>query len=54
MTLIREVDGEHEQVVLGPCEAMINPCGVWHSADVHEPVWFMTITPGQGTEHRPR
>jgi hypothetical protein len=54
MTLIREVDGEYEQVVLGPCEAMINPCGVWHTADVHESVRFMTITPGQGTEHRPR
>ena len=27
MTLIREVDGEHEQVAVGPHEAMINPCG---------------------------
>jgi hypothetical protein len=40
--------------VLEPCQAMINPAGVWHTADVHEPVRFMTITPGQGTEHRPR
>jgi quercetin dioxygenase-like cupin family protein len=54
MTLIQEVDGEHEQVVLGPCEAMINPGGVWHTVDVHEPVRFLTITPGLGTEHRPR
>ena len=54
MTLIREVDGDHEQVVLGPYEAMVNPRGVWHTADVDEPVWFMTITPGPGTEHRPR
>lgn len=54
MTLIQELDGRHEQVVLGPCEAVVNPRGVWHTADVHEPVTFMTITPGQGTEHRPR
>jgi hypothetical protein len=54
MTVIREVDGEHEPVRLGPYEAMINPSGVWHTADLHEPVRFMTITPGQGTEHRPR
>ena len=54
MTVIRELDGEPEPVGLGPCEAMINPAGVWHTADVHEPVRFMTITPGQGTEHRPR
>jgi quercetin dioxygenase-like cupin family protein len=54
MTLIQEIDGRHEQAMLGPYEAMINPPGVWHTADVHEPVRFMTITPGIGTEHRPR
>ena len=54
MTLIGEVDGHHVPVDLGPYEAMVNPCGVWHTADVHEPVCFMTITPGEGTEHRPR
>jgi quercetin dioxygenase-like cupin family protein len=54
MTLIQDVDGDHEPVVLGPCEAAVNPPGVWHTADVHEPVVFMTITPGAGTEHRPR
>jgi mannose-6-phosphate isomerase-like protein (cupin superfamily) len=54
MTVIRELDGEPEPVGLGPCEAMVNPAGVWHTADVHEPVRFMTITPGLGTEHRPR
>ena len=54
MTLVREVDGDHERVALRPYEATVNPRGVWHTADVHEPVTFMTITPGQGTEHRPR
>ena len=54
LTVIQEVDGEHEPIGLGPCEAMIDPSGVWHTADVPEPVRFLTITPGQGTEHRPR
>jgi mannose-6-phosphate isomerase-like protein (cupin superfamily) len=54
MTLIREADGRVEEVTLGPREATVNPRGVWHTADVHEPVWFLTITPGLGTEHRPR
>jgi quercetin dioxygenase-like cupin family protein len=54
MTLFQEVDGEQQQVVLRPYEALVNPRGVWHTADVDEPVRFMTITPGAGTEHRPR
>lgn len=54
MTIIRDLDGEHDPVELGPCEAMVNPAGVWHTADVHEPVRFLAITPGLGTEHRPR
>jgi len=54
MTVIQEIGGEHELVELGPYEATINPSGVWHTADLHEPVRFLTITPGQGTEHRPR
>lgn len=54
MTLIREIDGEHHPVTLGPGEAMVNPAGAWHTADVHEQGRFMTITPGLGTEHRPR
>ena len=41
-------------VELRPGEAMVNPPGVWHTADVHEPTWLLTITPGAGTEHKPR
>lgn len=54
MTVVRELDGGEDPVVLGPGEAMINPAGVWHTADVEEPGQFMTITPGLGTEHRTR
>lgn len=54
LTVIRETDGGPDPVALGPGEAMINPAGVWHTADVAEPTRIMTITPGLGTEHRPR
>jgi quercetin dioxygenase-like cupin family protein len=46
-------DGEHV-VELGPGEALINPPGVWHTADSGPGGWIVTITPGLGTEHRPR
>jgi quercetin dioxygenase-like cupin family protein len=54
ITIIREVDGEPDPVELGPGEAMINPAGVWHTADHSGHVRILTITPGIGTEHRPR
>jgi mannose-6-phosphate isomerase-like protein (cupin superfamily) len=52
--LIQDIDGEHLKVALLPGQAMINPRGVWHTADVHEPGQGLFITPGLGTEHRPR
>lgn len=54
MTVIRDLDGQDDPVPLGPGQAMVNPAGVWHTADVQEPTRFLTITPGLGTEHRPR
>lgn len=54
VTMIREVDGEPDPVELRPGQAMINPPGVWHTADVDGPSRILTITPGIGTEHRPR
>lgn len=30
------------------------PRGVWHTANVHEPASLLFITPGYGTQHRPR
>ena len=53
-TLIQDVDGREERVELRPGQAVINPRGVWHTADVHEPGQALYITPGRGTEHRPR
>jgi quercetin dioxygenase-like cupin family protein len=52
--LIQEIDGEHRVVELHPGQAVINPPGVWHTATVHEPSSALFVTPGRGTEHRPR
>ncbi len=52
--LIQEIDGEARQVVLGTGEAVINPPGVWHTADVEEFATALFITAGEGTEVRPR
>lgn len=52
--LLQEVGGVTRRVELHPGEAVVNPAGVWHTADVHEPGEALFITPGRGTEHRPR
>ncbi|HAM01175.1 MAG TPA: cupin domain-containing protein [Acidimicrobiaceae bacterium] len=53
-TLIREVDGQEVRVEMRAGQATINPRGAWHTVDVHEPGQALFITPGLGTEHRPR
>jgi quercetin dioxygenase-like cupin family protein len=52
--LIQEIDGADVRTELRAGQAVINPAGVWHTADVHEPGRGLFITPGRGTEHRPR
>jgi quercetin dioxygenase-like cupin family protein len=52
--LIQDLDDGEHRLELGPGEAVINPKGVWHTADVVEPGTALFITPGVGTEHRPR
>lgn len=51
---IQEVDGEQRRTAVGPGSTMINPVGVWHTADVEEPMKAIYITPCPGTQHRPR
>jgi quercetin dioxygenase-like cupin family protein len=53
-TLIQEIDGQQHRIELRAGQAAINPRGVWHTADVHELGLALFITPGRGTEHRPR
>ena len=42
------------QVVLKTGEYAINPKGVWHTADCTEPCTAIFITPGMGTQNKPR
>ncbi len=54
LTLHQEVDGALRTVVLRPFEAVVNPRGVWHTADVAAETTALFVTAGEGTEARPR
>lgn len=55
MTLQQEFpDGSTAVVTLGAGEYVINPPGVWHTADIDDEATALFITAGLGTEHRPR
>ena len=51
---VQELQDGVQVVEISAGQALINPPGVWHTADSGEGGWIMTITPGLGTEHRPR
>jgi mannose-6-phosphate isomerase-like protein (cupin superfamily) len=51
---VQEIDGEHVQQRVTAGQAIINPRGVWHTADVEQPFSAVYLTPCPGTEHRPR
>jgi uncharacterized cupin superfamily protein len=52
--VVQEIDGEHRAIQLKPGCAVINPRGVWHTSDVHEPGQTLFIAGGRRTEYRPR
>jgi quercetin dioxygenase-like cupin family protein len=55
ITLHQELpDGTRKTVSLSPGDCAINEPGVWHTADVDTAATALFITPGLGTEHRPR
>jgi quercetin dioxygenase-like cupin family protein len=55
MTLHQELaDGSRASVAIGAGEYAINPPGAWHTADIEGEAAALFITPGLGTEHRPR
>lgn len=54
MTLHQEIDGTVRTVTLRAGEAVINPSGVWHTADVSAPATALFVTAGLGTQNRPR
>jgi quercetin dioxygenase-like cupin family protein len=54
MTLHQEKDGKTQTVTLRAGEAVINPPGVWHTADVDAPCTAFFVTAGVGTQIRAR
>jgi quercetin dioxygenase-like cupin family protein len=55
ITLIQEwPDGRAARVTLRAGDYVVNPPGVWHTADVEGAATALFITAGLGTEHRPR
>ncbi|MEL7547391.1 MAG: cupin domain-containing protein [Pseudomonadota bacterium] len=55
MRLLQELpDGSVETVHLSAGDYIINPPGIWHTADIDKTATAMFITAGEGTEGRPR
>ncbi len=54
ITLHQELDGDVTTAVLEPGDAIINPPGVWHTADVDAEASAFFVTAGAGTEMKPR
>ena len=54
LTLFQEIGGEVRTVELQAGDAIINPPGVWHTADVVGTATALFIAAGMGTENRPR
>lgn len=54
MTLVQEIDGAIVRTTLAAGEYAINPPGIWHTADIAGRATALFITPGMGTQHRPR
>ena len=52
--LLQEIGGQVRSAELNPGEAVINPPGVWHTADVDAEAAVLIITSGIGTKNRPR
>lgn len=53
-TFIQEIDGKEVSMPFGPGDAVVNPAGVWHTANITTAMRAIYLTPCYGTEHRPR
>lgn len=51
---IQEIDGAEVRTRVTAGQAVLNPAGTWHTADVEVPFTAIYLTPCPGTEHRPR
>jgi quercetin dioxygenase-like cupin family protein len=54
VTLYQELDGDVSVVTLETGQAIVNPAGVWHTADIDSSATALFITAGIGTQVRPR
>lgn len=54
ITLHQELKGATRTLTLRPGESVINPRGIWHTADVSGAASALFITAGRGTQIRPR
>ena len=54
ITLHQEIDGQTRTVTLDAGEAIVNPPGAWHTADVDGTATALFITAGMGTQVRSR
>lgn len=54
IVLHQELDGVDTAVELQAGEAIVNPPGTWHTADVTDRCAAVFITAGRGTQVRPR
>lgn len=50
---VLELPDGPKEVELNAGRLLVVPTGVWHTAKVGEPSRLLTITAGQGTQHRP-
>lgn len=51
---VQEIGGAEVRTRVTPGQCVVNPAGVWHTADVEEPFTAVYLTPCPGTEHRQR
>jgi len=53
-TFIQQLAQGEVQTSFKAGDTFINPKGVWHTANVESPMRAIYLTPGLGTEHKPR
>ena len=51
---IHETPEGEVRMAVSAGDTVLNPAGVWHTADVREPIRAVYLTPAPGTDHKPR